>query len=76
MAISVVILVGEPEAIRAGQGEVAVTAAQAAAMLKMSEGSFRNCMKRGEIAPCATITNADLFRESDVEALRARRMAR
>ena len=75
MALTVVILVGEPEAIRAGRGEIAVTATQAAAMLKVSESAFRNFMKQGAIAPVAMISNASLFKESDVERLRTLREA-
>lgn len=73
MARTVVILVGEPEAIRAGRGEVAVTATQAAALLSVSVSAFRNFMKQGAIAPIASIANADLFLESDVQQLRVRR---
>jgi len=72
MALSVVILVGDPDAIRAGRGEVAVTATQAAVLLKVSESAFRNFLKQGAISAVAKISGAALYRESDVVQLRER----
>lgn len=75
-ALIVQCVVGTPEEIRAGQGETAITTAQTAGRLRVSENTVRNFVARGELAPCAEFAGAVLFRESDVERLRASRERR
>lgn len=69
-------VVGTAEQIRAGEGECAITATQAAARLGVSVSSVRNFMRDGALTPCARFEKTRLFLERDVERLRAEREAR
>lgn len=69
----VVILVGSPEQIQRGKGEPAVTCAQAAARLGISDARLRQITKNGAIAPVAVFGKAHLYLERDVEELKQRR---
>lgn len=66
-------VVGTPEQIRAGEGESAITIAQAAARLGVSVSSVRNLVRDGALASCAKFEKTQLFLERDVERLRAER---
>lgn len=73
--MAIVILVGEPKEIRAGRGDVAITAAQAAGLLGVSESTFRNLIRRGQIAACGYVGKTFVYKETDVARLGARRDA-
>ena len=72
MSLIVVMLIGEPEQIRAGRGEVVITVAQACARLGLSESGLRQYINAGELVPVAKVAKARLFKEADVEELRNR----
>lgn len=72
---TVVVLVGygTAEAVRGAEGEVALTAAQAAGELGVSDARFRQLVGEKKIKPVASIAKAKLYRISEVEALKASR---
>lgn len=65
------ILVGSPADLSSGRGEPALTVADTAARLGVSESKIRSMIKNGIVNPCARIAKVQLFRASDVERLRA-----
>lgn len=68
----VVILYGPNEQIAAGRGEIAITAAQAAARLGVSASRVRQLVLSGELSPLPErIHGADLFLEREIERLKA-----
>lgn len=72
----IVILHGSSEQIASGHGEVVVTAAQAAARLGVSASRIRQLVSAGQIAPIGErFHGADLFREVEVEVVKAERAA-
>ncbi len=72
----IVILHGTSEQIASGKGEVVVTAAQAAARLGVSASRIRQLVGEAQITPIGErFHGADLFREVDVEPVRAQREA-
>ena len=69
-----VILYGSSEQISSGRGEVAITAAQAAARLGVSASRIRQFVLAGRLQPLGErLHGADLFLESTVEELKAAR---
>lgn len=67
-----VILYGTNEQISAGKGEVAITAAQAAARLGVSASRIRQMVLAERLQPLGErLHGADLFLERDVEVLKA-----
>lgn len=67
-----VILYGSNEQISSGKGEVAITAAQAAARLGVSASRIRQMVLAERIRPLPErFHGADLFLERDVEVLKA-----
>lgn len=72
----IVILHGPNDQISAGKGEVVVTAAQAAARLGVSASRIRQMVASGVLTPVGErLHGADLYREIDVEQVRADREA-
>lgn len=63
-------VVGTPEELAAGRGEIAVTITQAAARLGVSEKTLREWVEEGRIAPVGRCARIALFRTGDVEKLR------
>lgn len=58
-----------------GRGQVALTAAQAAARLGVSERRVRGFFEEAKLTPCPEkFWNSPLYLESDVEQLRQSRM--
>lgn len=76
--MAIVIFVGrDEEALRSGRGERALTTTETMAVLKVRERAFKELMDRGEITPYEEkLGNFQLFKHSDVEALRQRRLKR
>ncbi len=76
--MAILILVGkDEEALRSGRGERAFTTTETMAILKLRERAFAELMSRGEISPYEEkLGNFQLFKESEVEALRQRRLKR
>jgi hypothetical protein len=67
-----VILYGSNEQISSGKGEVAITAAQAAARLGVSASRIRQMVLAERLQPLTErLHGADLFLERDVEMLKA-----
>lgn len=74
VTLGVRILVGSSRGeIAHGNGEIALTTAEAAGRLDISLSSFRFLMRDELISPCANLAKALLFKESDVEMLRLER---
>lgn len=76
--MAILILVGkDEEALRSGRGERAFTTTDTMAILKVRERVFQDLMRRGEITPHEErLGNFQLFKQSDVEALRQKRLKR
>lgn len=72
----IVILHGSSEQIASGKGEIVVTAAQAAARLGVSASRIRQLVGEELLTPIGErFHGADLFREVEIEQVRARREA-
>lgn len=72
-----VILYGSHDQIAAGRGEVAITAAQAAARLGISASRVRQLVMVGRLEPLGErLHGSDLFLERTVEQLKAAREVR
>lgn len=67
---------GESEGeIEKGNGQIALTSAQAAARLGVSERRVRGLIEEAKLTPCPEkFWNSPLYLESDVEQLRQQRM--